>query len=67
MHLLTLALTDAGIRSCPKDATHLIRTDESFGEAKVDLNVTFRRIATWYKKLPDVGGACHHRFPRGHT
>lgn len=49
IHILALALEDAGIKSCAQDASDLIKTDNQFGEAVVALEATTNLIQTWYK------------------
>ena len=53
IHLLALALSDTGVKSCPKDAAGLIRTDANFGDANVDQDYTRRRIRLWYGRLSE--------------
>ena len=52
MHMFALALSDAGIEGCPKDAAELVRTNSAYGEAQVDRDVTDRQIFQWYDRLP---------------
>ncbi len=49
--LFALALEDAGLKSCPTDASELIKTDDRFGEANVDLAGTKQTVATWFSQL----------------
>lgn len=52
--LLALALADAGLCAVPQDAAALIRTNEAFGEARVEVAETYRRVQTWHAGLPDA-------------
>lgn len=45
--LVSLALEDAGIHSCPVDASDLIVTDDHFGEAVVDVEATRKKTSVW--------------------
>ncbi|MEX1055808.1 MAG: aspartate kinase, partial [Rhodothermales bacterium] len=49
--LLSLALCEAGLRAEPFDATQLVRTDDSFGQAQVDVQETYRLVRTWHGGL----------------
>jgi aspartate kinase len=51
MHILALALNDAGLRSCTKDAADLVRTDATFGNAAVCLETTFTALRSWYEPI----------------
>jgi len=42
--IIGLALAKAGIKVCHKDSTNLITTDENFGEANVDFQLTYSNI-----------------------
>jgi aspartate kinase len=50
--MVTLALRDAGLRAPHCDATALVVTDDTFGEANVDVGATTQRIRRWYASLP---------------
>jgi len=50
--MVTLALRDAGCRAPHCDATALVVTDDTFGEANVDMQATRARIRDWYAALP---------------
>ncbi len=50
--LVALLLGDAGLAASPVDAAPLVRTDERFGEAGVDLAATRRLIQAWHRLLP---------------
>ena len=50
--LLALALRDAGLDAVPQDATALICTDTTFGEALVDVGKTYRQVQAWHAGLP---------------
>ncbi|MFP4228897.1 MAG: aspartate kinase [Salinivenus sp.] len=49
--MVTLALRDAGCAAPFCDATALVVTDETFGEATVDLEATRARLRNWYEGL----------------
>lgn len=49
--LVTLALRDAGLDAPHCDATRLVVTDDTFGEAKVDRAATAERVRAWYRAL----------------
>lgn len=50
-HIFSLALDDRGIASCATDAAELIKTDDRFGEAVVDLAQTRSTVRDWYSRL----------------
>ena len=50
--MVTLALRDAGIEAPLCDATTLVQTDDTFGEATVDVEATRARVRAWYEELP---------------
>ena len=50
--LLALALRDGGLCAAPQDAAALIRTDDTFGAALVDVAETYRQTQGWYARLP---------------
>ncbi len=54
IYMLSLALEDTGIKSCSVDAAEFIKTDDSFGEAVVDLGETTRRFRQWYAGVSTV-------------
>lgn len=49
--MVTLALRDCGLNAPFCDATELIVTDETYGEANVLPEDTFRRVRQWYNGL----------------
>jgi aspartate kinase len=49
--LLALALREGGIDAEPFDAAPLVRTDESVGQAQVDVDETYRLVRSWYGGL----------------
>ena len=49
--MVTLALRDAGVEAPHCDATRLVVTDDTFGEANVDRSVTAERVRDWYRAL----------------
>ncbi|HET6569285.1 MAG TPA: aspartate kinase [Rhodothermales bacterium] len=49
--LVALALVEAGLESESYEATDLIRTDGTFGEAVVDLNFTYRQVRRWHRRV----------------
>jgi aspartate kinase len=49
--MVTLALRDAGLESPHCDATALMVTDATHGEATVDLDATRERVRAWYAGL----------------
>lgn len=49
--LVALVLEQAGLQARPYDATDLIRTDDTYGEADVDLSQTRLQIQRWYRLL----------------
>lgn len=49
--LVALALRDAGLHGVAQDATTLIRTDDTFGDALVDVFYTYRQIRAWHGRL----------------
>jgi len=53
--MVTLALRDVGMTAPHCDATALVVTDDTFGEANVQLGATTQRIRQWYASLrPDA-------------
>ena len=50
--MVTLALRDAGLEAPHCDATALMVTDATHGEANVDFDTTAERVRTWYGDLP---------------
>ena len=53
--MVTLALRDAGCTAPFCDATALVVTDATFGEANVDVEATAQRVRAWYEGLaPDA-------------
>lgn len=50
--MVTLALRDAGHLAPHVDATALVVTDDTFGEANVLHDATVDRLRTWYTALP---------------
>jgi aspartate kinase len=50
--LVRLAIEQAGIEATATDATSLVRTDTSFGEAVVDLDETAHLVQTWFEEGP---------------
>ena len=50
--IATLALRDAGLASPCADATDLVVTDDTFGEANVDRDATAARLQAWHRDLP---------------
>ncbi|MFB6229891.1 MAG: aspartate kinase, partial [Salinibacter sp.] len=49
--MVTLALRDAGLEAPHCDATNLVITDDTFGEANVNHEATAERIREWYQAL----------------
>lgn len=49
--MVTLALRDAGLEAPHCEATRLVVTDGTFGEANVRREATARRIRSWYQEL----------------
>jgi aspartate kinase len=53
--MVTLALRDQGLKAPFCDATALVVTDDTFGEAHVDHDATAGRVRRWYEGLaPDA-------------
>ncbi len=52
--IIALALTDAGIPANYCDARQIIRTDDHFTAAKVDMAETFRLVKAWFATHPSV-------------
>jgi len=53
--MVTLALRDQGLNAPLCDATSLVVTDDTFGEAHVDRDATPERVRRWYEGLaPDA-------------
>jgi aspartate kinase len=53
--MVTLALRDHGLNAPLCDATSLVVTDDTFGEAHVDRDATTERVRRWYDGLaPDA-------------
>ncbi len=50
--LLALALQEAGLCATAQDAAALIRTDDTFGAALVDVAETYRQAQRWHAGLP---------------
>ncbi len=50
--MVSLALRDHGLTAPFCDATDLVVTDDTFGEANVDLDTTAERVRLWYDNLP---------------
>ncbi len=53
VHLMTAALTAAGLRAGAVDAGSLIATDSGFGEASVDAKATRERVRSWLSTFPE--------------
>ncbi len=51
VYLLSLALEDAGLESLPVDSSTLIKTDDSFGDAIVDITRTNEKVSAWYSEI----------------
>jgi aspartate kinase len=49
--MVTLALRDAGLEAPHCDATRLVVTDDTFGQANVDRQATADRVRDWYRTL----------------
>jgi aspartate kinase len=49
--MVTLALRDAGLTAPHCDATRLVVTDDTFGEASVNRLATTERVRPWYRGL----------------
>lgn len=49
--MVVLALRDAGLEALHGDATRLVVTDDTFGEANVRRAATAERVCTWYRDL----------------
>lgn len=49
--MVTLALRDAGLEAPHCEATRLVVTDGTFGEANVRREETARRVRSWYQEL----------------
>lgn len=49
--MVTLALRDHGFEAPHCDATALVVTDDTFGEANVEFDATVRRVRRWYRDL----------------
>lgn len=49
--MVTLALRDQGLNAPLCDATSLVVTDDTFGEAHVDREATAERVRRWYEGL----------------
>lgn len=49
--MVTLALREEGFEAPHCDATALVMTDETFGEANVQFDETLRRVRRWYREL----------------
>ncbi len=49
--MVTLALRDRGFEAPHCDATALVVTDDTFGEANVEFDATVRRVRRWYRDL----------------
>lgn len=50
--MVTLALRDAGLQAPHCDATRLVVTDDTYGEANVDQSATAEHVRAWYRELP---------------
>lgn len=50
--LVAGAVCEAGLVAEPFEAMGLIRTNDTFGEAIVDLNYTYRQVRRWYRRIP---------------
>ena len=50
--LITLLLQEAGLSALMQDAASLIRTDNTFGTALVDIDVTTQQVRDWHARLP---------------
>jgi aspartokinase/homoserine dehydrogenase 1 len=51
--LVTAVLAEAGIAAAPVDARQLIRTDADFGEANVDMEVTYQVVRDYFTAVAD--------------
>lgn len=50
--LVTLLLQAAGLDALMQDAASLIRTNDTFGNALVDVDVTRQQVRDWHARLP---------------
>ncbi|HMB92671.1 MAG TPA: aspartate kinase [Rhodothermales bacterium] len=50
--LVTLMLREAGLNTLMQDAAVLIRTDDTFSNALVDIDVTTQQVRDWHARLP---------------
>jgi aspartokinase/homoserine dehydrogenase 1 len=52
--IIAAVLRQAGLAASYLDARKVIKTDKSFGSAKVDLQTTYEKIAKYYSKNTDI-------------
>lgn len=53
-YIISFALKEQGINASYLDARKVIKTDKSFGSAKVDFNRTYQNIRNHYKEYPEI-------------
>ncbi len=53
-YIISYALKEQGINASYLDARKVIKTDKSFGSAKVDFNRTYQNIREHYKEHPEI-------------
>lgn len=53
-YIISFALKERGINASYLDARKLVKTDKSFGSAKVDFNRTYQNIRDHYKEHPEI-------------
>ena len=51
IQLFSLALRERGLPGFPVDASALVKTDTTFGNAQVNLDASYAKIDAWYKEL----------------
>ncbi|NRB51187.1 MAG: bifunctional aspartate kinase/homoserine dehydrogenase I [Saprospiraceae bacterium] len=53
-YIISFALKEQGINANYLDARKVVKTDKSFGSAKVDFNRTYQNIRDHYKEHPEI-------------
>lgn len=53
-YIISFALKEQGINASYLDARKVVKTDKSFGSAKVDFNRTYQNIRDHYKEHPEI-------------
>lgn len=52
--IIAHTMSDRGIKASYLDARKVIKTDKKFGSATVDMDLTYRKIKTYYSEHPEI-------------